>query len=324
MVDSFFLVQTFADAATYAILKTNEGSAASALNFFIYDTIKIIMLLFLMITFIGILRTYLSQNKIKSLLGGKNKGFAYIMAAVFGAISPFCSCSSIPIFISFLEIGIPLGITFAFLITSPLINEYIVIVMLGSFGWKITAAYILSGMLIGIVSGIILSRMKLEKYLVEDMVRTDSKEEEKEYTLFKERIDFGLSEATSIVKKVGKWVVIGVGIGAFIHGFIPEDTIQNIIAKGGIFAVPIATVLGVPIYANCASVVPIALALFAKGVPLGTALSFMMATAALSLPEAVILRRAMRLQLILIFFSIVALSIIITGYVFNVIQSILV
>jgi uncharacterized membrane protein YraQ (UPF0718 family) len=274
-----------------------------------------------MISVVGFLRTYLPQRKIKEWLTGRRLGFGNILASLFGAVTPFCSCSSIPIFISFLEAGIPLGVTFSFLITSPLINEYVVIIMWGFFGWKITLLYVLCGLLIGIFSGITLGRMNLEKHLEKDLIAKKAMvKKEVKYDGVKKRIHYGITEAKSIIKKIWMWVLFGVGLGAIIHGFVPQETIQSIISKGGIFTVPIATILGVPLYANCSAVIPIAVVLFEKGIPLGTALAFMMATAALSFPEAVILRRVMKLKLIAIFFGVVTLAIIFTGYLFNVLQ----
>ncbi|MBW2963647.1 permease [Candidatus Woesearchaeota archaeon] len=287
---------------------------AQSINFFIYDTIKILLLLFILISAIGFLRTYLPQKKVKNWLKAKSP-LGNIMASLFGAVTPFCSCSSIPIFLGFLEAGIPLGVNFSFLITSPLVNEYLVILMLGFFGWKITLLYVISGIIIGVIAGLVLGRMKLEKHLVKDLVTKKIKETK--YKSIKERIYYGLNEAKSITKKVWLWIIIGVGIGAVIHNYIPQEAIQSIISKGGFFTVPLAVLLGVPMYGSCAAIVPIAVVLFEKGVPLGTALAFMMATAALSLPEAVILRRAMKLKLILIFFGIVAAGIVVTGYIFN-------
>jgi len=296
-----------------------------SLDFFIYDSIKIILLLFVMISIIGFLRTYLPQNEVKKWISGKKYGFNNLIAACFGAITPFCSCSSIPIFLSFLRAGVPLGVTFSFLITSPLVNEYLVVLMLGFFGWKITLAYVISGILIGVICGLVLGRMKLEKYLVEDLISANNKAgKEIKYNSIQKRIIFGLNEALSIIKKLWIWVLVGVGIGAVIHNYVPSEVIQSVVSKGGIFAVPLVVILGVPMYGSCAAIVPIAVVLFEKGVPLGTALAFMMAIAALSLPEAVILRRAMKLKLIAIFFGIVALAIILTGYLYNILQVILV
>lgn len=300
-----------------------DSSLSGVINFFLYDSIKILLLLFFMIAAIGFIRTYISQNKIKSWIS-KKKILGNLFASLFGSITPFCSCSSIPIFLSFLEVGIPLGVTFSFLITSPLINEYLVIVMLGFFGWKITLFYILSGIMIGVLSGIILGKMHLEKYLVKGLVSEDKQvAKEVNYKGVRERIIFGIDEAKSITKKLWLWVLLGVGIGSFIHNYIPQETIRFVISKTGPFSVPIATILGVPMYGSCAAIVPIAVVLFQKGVPLGTALAFMMATAALSFPEAIILRRAMKLQLIAIFFGVTTVAIIITGYLFNLLQAIL-
>src|SRR3989339_1818710 len=292
-----------------------------SLNFFIYDSLKILLLLLIMISGIAFLRTYLPTNQVKKWMGKKNKSLSNLTASFFGAITPFCSCSSIPIFISFLRAGIPLGIAFSFLITSPIINEYLVVLMLGFFGWKITLAYVLGGILIGTISGLILGRMKLEKHLVKDLISAKSKlETENRYKNIKDRIMGALTEASSIIKKVWPWILVGVGIGAVIHNYVPTEMIQSLVSKGGLFSVPIAVILGVPLYGSCAAIVPIAVVLFEKGVPLGTALAFMMAIAALSLPEAIILRRAMKLKLILIFFGIVTLTIIIIGYLYNYLQ----
>lgn len=314
------------DLILYSLCGLNPAIKwVESLNFFIYDSIKILLLLLVMISIIGFLRTYLPQNKIKKWISGKKYGSSNVFASLFGAITPFCSCSSIPIFLSFLKAGIPLGVTFSFLITSPLVNEYLVVLMIGFFGWKITLAYVISGILIGVISGLILGRMKLEKYLVKDLISTtDNIKKEIKYDGIKKRVLFGLNEAVSIFKKLWLWILVGVGIGAIIHNYIPSELIQLIISKGGLFAVPIAVILGVPMYGSCAAIVPIAVVLFEKGVPLGTALAFMMAIAALSLPEAVILRRAMKLKLIAIFFGVVTLAIILTGYIYNFLQIILI
>lgn len=320
------MLQLIIDYLVYNLLKLPASSRlAGMVNFFLYDSIKILLLLFVMITVIGFLRTFLPQQKIKDWLG-KSRGFGNFFASLFGAVTPFCSCSSIPIFLGLLETGIPLGITFSFLITSPLINEYLVVLMLGFFGWKITLAYIISGMTIGIVSGIILGKMRLERYLVKDMAlfSQDVLGNEKKSFSLKDRIDFGIGEARTIVKKLWAWVLVGVGIGALIHNYIPQESVQAIVGRAGIFSVPIATLIGVPMYGSCAAIVPIAVVLFQKGFPLGTALAFMMATAALSLPEAIMLRRAMKLQLIGFFFGITTLAIIVTGYLFNLLQKLLI
>ncbi|MFH1782100.1 MAG: permease [Candidatus Omnitrophota bacterium] len=318
------MIQKFADFLVYSVLKLNpETRIGESINFFIYDSIKILLLLFFMIAIIGFFRTYMPQEKVKKWVSGKGI-LGNLIAAIFGSVTPFCSCSSIPIFFGFLEAGIPLGITFSFLITSPLINEYLVVLMLGFFGWKITVLYVLSGILIGVVSGAILGKMKLERYIVKDLVsKGPASCGCKTYNTIKQRVIFGINEAVSIVKKVWIWVLVGVGIGSVIHNYIPQETIHSIISKTGIFSVPIAAILGVPMYGNCAAIVPIAVVLFRKGIPLGTALTFMMATVALSFPEAVILKRTMKLKLVIIFFTVTTLAIIITGYIFNFLQYIM-
>lgn len=320
------MLQLIVDWFIYGVLKLPSSSKpAGMLNFFLYDSLKIILLLFVMITAIGFLRTFLPQQKIKQWLN-KSGGFGNFCAAFFGAATPFCSCSSIPIFFSFLEVQIPLGIAFSFLITSPIINEYLVVLMFGFFGWKITLAYVASGIVIGMVLGLALGRMRLEELLVKDMIIPDASVfvEGKLYRSFKSRLFFGINESLSIIKKLWVWILVGVGIGALIHNFIPQEAVQGIVAKGGLFSVPIATVLGVPLYGSCAAILPVAIVLFQKGFPLGTALAFMMAVSALSLPEAIMLRRVMKLKLIAIFFTVTAVAIIFTGYLFNFLQKILI
>ncbi|MFH1402948.1 MAG: permease [Candidatus Altiarchaeota archaeon] len=311
------MIEWLCDLVVYGFLGLSEDTAfGKACHFFLYDTVKILLLLYLMIAFIGVLRTYIPQNKIKVWLSRSRYGAGYVMASAFGALTPFCSCSSIPIFISFLKAGVPIGPSFSFLVTSPLINEYLTVLMLGFFGWRITAAYVLFGMALGVMSGILVNSMHLESEIESDMKSTDDKAE-KLHPRFRDRMAYGMSEASSIVRKLWLWVMVGVGIGAVIHGFIPAEAIESAISATGVFSVPIAALIGIPIYANCSAVVPIALVLFQKGMPLGTALAFMMATAALSLPEAVILRRAMKIRLIIAFFGLVAGGIILIGYVFN-------
>lgn len=319
------MLQLIVDWLTYSIFKLDASSKiGAAVNFFIYDSVKILLLLFGMISVIGFLRSFLSQQKVKAWIAG-TKGWGNFFASLFGAITPFCSCSSIPLFISFLGAGIPLGVTFSFLITSPLINEYLVVLMLGFFGWKITLAYIISGMGIGIAAGIILGKMKLEQYIERDIAtaNTEAACEIKPQGII-QRVIFGINEAVCIVKKLWLWILIGVGLGALIHNYVPQEAVHSIVGKTGFFSVPIATLIGVPMYGSCAAIVPIAVVLFQKGFPLGTALAFMMAVSALSLPEAIMLRRAMKLKLIVIFFSVTTLGIIFTGYLFNLLQKILV
>jgi len=317
------MLKYFVDWLIYDLLNlAKDNKLGTMLNFFIYDSLKILFLIFIMVAFVGYFRTYVSEEKVKIWLMKKNKLVSHIIASSFGALTPFCSCSSIPLFFSFLKAGIPLGITFSFLITSPLINEYLVVLMVGFFGWKITFLYVLSGILLGVSLGYVLGKLNLNKYLVKDIIAC-SGHKHKKANNFLERFYFGLNEGKDIVKKTGIWILLGVSIGALIHNYIPQEFISSLISKGGIFTIPIATILGVPIYGSCAAIVPIAVALFDKGIPLGTALAFMMSTSALSLPSAIILKRAMKNKLLLIFFFIVTLGIIITGYLFNLLQLII-
>ena len=318
------MLQLAVDWLTYSAFNLNpQAKWPQVLNFFIYDSIKILFLLFVLITIIGFLRTYFPIGKIRQWLIGK-KAFANLFASVFGAMTPFCSCSSIPLFIGFLKAGVPLGVTFSFLITSPLVNEYLVVLMIGFFGFRITLLYVLSGITIGVVCGTIMGRMKLEKYLKEELVLLNNQPCLCASTKgIKQRLLFGIEEARLIVKKLWLWILFGVGLGALIHNLLPQEFIQGVINKTGLLGVPLVTFLGVPMYGSSAAIVPVAVALFQKGLPLGTSLAFMMAVAALSLPEAVMLKKAMRLKLIVIFFTITALAIIFTGYMFNFLQKIL-
>jgi len=314
----------FADWLIYGVFHLPEGHLAGMLHFFVYDTIKILLLLFVMISVIGFLRSFLPQDKVKTWL--KERGvIGNISASLFGAVTPFCSCSSIPIFLGFVNAGAPLGVTFSFLITSPIINEYLMVLMLGYFGWKITLVYIVSGVCVGVTGGILLGKMQLERFLEQDMLGSDhARDQLPEFDSFQSRVKFGIHESWEIVKRIWKWVMVGVGVGAVIHNYVPRETIQGIIESTGIFAVPLAVLLGVPMYGSCAAIVPVAVVLFQKGVPLGTAIAFMMATSAVSLPEAVLLRRAMKLPMITAFFLVVAVYIIVIGYLLNFLQPFLV
>jgi len=316
------MLQEFIDWIFYSLLSLNPSSSAiQALNFFVYDSIKILVLIFAMIWAVGYLRTYISPTKIQSFMSKGKYGSSNVAAALFGAVTPFCSCSSIPIFFGMLRAGVPLGATFSFLITSPLINEYLVILMIGLFGFKIAALYVVSGLLIGIFAGMILGRLNLEKYLEKGFSGKDVNFREPKFKTQKGRLKYGLREAKFITKKLWLWILFSVAIGAIIHNYVPQEAIQTVVEGSGVFGVPIAVLIGVPMYGSCAAIVPIAVVLFQKGVPLGTALAFMMAVSALSLPEAIMLKQAMKTKLILIFFGLVTLGIIVTGYMFNYLQT---
>jgi hypothetical protein len=313
------MLSTFADYLTYTLLRIPSGTErAAAVQFFLYDSMKILLLLILITHAMSLLRFYLPMEKIKqALTSHKLYGADYFLATLFGALTPFCTCSSIPLFIGFLEAGIPLGVTLAFLITSPLINEVAVALFLGIFGWKITLLYVAAGIGIGMVGGMVLSRLRLERY-VDQSVLLNAAQRNRFNTQSGQSVFRAVSrDAFSIVKSVTPYILLGVGVGALIHGFVPAGYFENYIQKENLLAVPVAVLLGVPLYANATGVIPIMESLIAKGVPLGTALTFMMAVVGLSLPEALILKRVMKLPLLLTFFGVVALGMMIIGYGFN-------
>lgn len=316
-------LQEIADWVTYTLLNfSRDDKLGEALNFFIYDTPKLLLLLAGMIFLITLVQTFIDTNKVRDVVEKRGEGIGNLMAALFGAITPFCSCSSVPLFIGFLQAGIPLGITFSFLITSPIMNEVAFVLLLGLFGWKVALLYLASGIVIGVVSGLILGRLKLEGY-VEDFVyaikpkgvQCGAVNEQKLTWL--ERFQEAGESTREIVSKVWLFVIIGIGIGAFIHGFVPENALTNIMGEGAWWSVPAAVLLGIPLYSNAAGIIPIVSALLGKGAALGTVLAFMMSVVALSLPEMIILRKVLKPRLIAIFVGIVASSIIITGYLFN-------
>ncbi|WP_282147670.1 permease [Algibacter lectus] len=323
----FNWVQNIADWFVYNLLNLNkEQHIAEALNFFIYDTIKILILLFVVIFFMGIVNSYFPIDKVKNYLS-RNKlfGLEYLMASLFGVVTPFCSCSSVPLFIGFVRGGIPLGVTFAFLITSPLVNEVAIGLFMGLFGVKTTIIYVISGVLLGTISGVILQKLKLESYLtpwVKDVLAHAQRDQDvfqAEKQTFKQRLPIIWVEVVKIIKGIIPYVLVGIAIGGLMHGYIPEGFFEKYMDKDNLFAVPIATILAVPMYSNASGILPVVQVLVAKGIPLGTAIAFMMGVVGLSLPEAMLLKKVMTLKLIAIFFGVVTLCIIISGYVFNLI-----
>ena len=321
------MIQQLADRLTYGLLGLEATSGlGSALNFFIYDSAKILLLLFAISALMGVVNAYFPIERLRNyLMTHRLYGLQYLLASVFGAITPFCSCSSIPLFIGFVKGGIPLGVTFAFLITSPLVNEVAVAMFLGSFGVKVTCIYVVSGILLGMIGGFLLGRMRLEPLLSDwvkqiQMQSTQQTEAwEAEHVSFADRLPSILREAWGIVRGVLIYVIIGIGIGAMMHGFVPEGFFETYMARDNWFAVPLAVVLAVPMYANAAGIVPIIEVFVAKGIPLGTAIAFMMAVVGLSLPEATLLKKVMTWRLIGIFFGTITLFIILLGYLFNLI-----
>jgi uncharacterized membrane protein YraQ (UPF0718 family) len=307
----------FSDLLVYQLAGLDPDSQlGGAVHFFVYDSLKIFLLLAVMIFVLGVVRTWLPEEKLKRWMAGRSLTGNFV-AALFGAITPFCSCSSIPVFISLIKAGAPLGVTFSFLLTSPIINEYLVILMAAEFGLPITVAYVVSGLAIGTGVGALLGRAGLERYLESDIVAPLAAATTAEKMTFAGRLRFGFDEAVTVIRQVWLWLLAGVAVGAFIHNYVPQEAIQSLVGAAGIFAVPLATIVGVPMYGSCAAIVPVAVVLFERGIPLGTALAFMMAVAALSVPEAIMLRRVMKLPLIAAFFGVTTLAIILIGYLFN-------
>jgi uncharacterized membrane protein YraQ (UPF0718 family) len=323
----FDWLQKIADWLVYETFGLSaEQHLAQALNFFIYDSIKIILLLFLIIFLMGIINSYFPVEKVRNYLSRKKLyGLEYLVASIFGVLTPFCSCSSVPLFIGFVKGGIPLGVTFSFLITSPLVNEVAIALFFGMFGLKITLIYIISGIILGTFSGIILQKLKLEHLLTpwtQGVISNAEKESEAfraSGDSFKQRLPIIWSEAMKIIKGILPYLIIGIAIGGLMHGYIPEGFFEQYMGKDNFFAVPAATVLAVPMYSNASGILPVVEVLVAKGIPLGTAIAFMMGVVGLSLPEARLLKKVMTWKLIGIFFGVVTACIILSGYIFNLI-----
>jgi len=316
------LIQPLASWVTYSLFQLQTGSRlGESVAFFLYDVPKILLLLSGMIFLISILRTFFSPERTRAMLGGKRQGIGNVLAALLGIVTPFCSCSAVPLFIGFVESGIPLGVTFSFLIAAPTINEVAVVMLLGLFGWKVAGLYIASGLVIAILAGMVIGRLNLERY-VEDFVwqMQASGGVEGEKLTWSDRIQRAWESVKEIVGKVWPYVVVGILVGAGIHGFVPESALAGIMGKQAWWSVPAAVLLGIPLYSNAAGVIPIVSALMEKGASLGTVLAFMMAVVGLSLPETIILRRVLKPQLIAVFVGTVAVAIIITGYLFNLVM----
>ncbi|MFA4941819.1 MAG: permease [Patescibacteria group bacterium] len=320
----FYPIQLLANLFSYNLLGLAKNSyLANTINFFIYDTIKIGLLLLIINFIMAGVNYYFPMEKARDILTKKRWfGINYLMAALLGIVTPFCSCSSIPLFIGFMAAGIPLGITFTFLISSPLINESSLYLFPAMFGIKVTILYNLFGIIIAVLGGILIQRLKLEKYVIPELLNFRSKariEKANNETKqkFRKLISCFWTDGLTLTKKIFPYVVLGVGVGAIIHGFVPSSLIEHYLSSKSLWTVPLAVILGVPLYANSVSVLPIMEALAGKGAPLGTVLSFMTAIVALSLPEAIILKKVMRWPLLATFFGITIFGIIIMGYLFN-------
>lgn len=315
----FSWLEKSVDALVYGFFAMDKNTAsAESLHFFIFDTIKIYILLILIIFVVSFLRTYFNTDKVRAYLQGKSEFTGNILAALFGIITPFCSCSAIPLFLGFMQARIPLGITFSFLISSPMNNEIAIALLFGLFGWKITALYIGFGLLVAIIGGFVVGKMGMEKYVLIPVVPMSGDLKDVAIRLsLGQRSKDSWNYTYDIVQKIYLYVLIGVGIGAFIHGYIPTDFIAHYAGSNAWYSVPLAVLMGVPMYSNAAGVMPLIEVLTSKGMLLGTALCFMMAITALSLPEALILKRILHVKLIVTFFGIVALGIMGVGYLFN-------
>lgn len=321
----FDWIQYFADWLIYSVFGIGaETHLGTALNFFVYDVIKILILLFVIVFIMGIVNAYLPVEKLRDFLHRKKLyGLEYFFASVFGAITPFCSCSSVPLFIGFVQGGIPLGVTLAFLITSPLVNEVAIALFIGMFGIKATLIYAISGILLGTIGGWLLGKFNLEpllsdwvKKILAHKIEQDEYEEDK--LTFRQRLPEITRGAWEIVSGVVLYVVIGIAIGAAMHGYVPENFFGTYLGGGQWWTVPLAVILAVPMYANAAGIVPVIQVFVAKGVPLGTAIAFMMGTVGLSVPEATLLKKVMTLKLIAIYFGVVTLFIMLSGFLFNI------
>ncbi len=313
------MLKDFASYITYGLMHLERGSQlGDAIEFFIYDTIKIFLLLAIIIFVVSFIRSFFSPEKTKKILSNKKEFIGNILAALLGIFTPFCSCSAVPLFIGFVEAGVPLGVTFSFLISSPMINEVAVVLLWGLFGWKIAAIYMVTGLLVAIVGGFIIGKLKLEKWVEEYVYKFNfgPKKELIKQTL-KERLLYAKLNTVDILKRVWLFIIIAIAIGGFIHGYVPQDLLVNYAGKGNPFAVPIAVALGVPLYSNAAGILPIVYALMEKGLSIGTVLAFMMAVTALSLPEMIILRKVLKIQLLAVFIGIMTVTIIAVGYLFN-------
>jgi uncharacterized membrane protein YraQ (UPF0718 family) len=312
------VLQLFADWVTYSLLGIAQGTPlASSVNFFVNDIIWVSLLLAVVVFGVAVVRTFITPQKVKKLVAGRTEGVGNVLAALLGIPTPFCSCSAVPLFIGFVESGVPLGITFSFLIASPLINEVAAAMLLAMFGWQIALIYIVSGLIIAIIAGIIIGRLHLEGEVEEFVWKCKMHDQEDKPMTWRERVLFAINESKSITLTVFPYIAIGIAIGAIIHGYAPADFLASFAGPGNPLAVPIAVIIGIPLYSNAAGMIPVMQVLTAKGMAMGTALAFMMAVIGLSLPELIILRKVIKIKLLAIFVGIMFVAITLTGYLFN-------
>lgn len=318
----YFYLEDIVNFLVYSLMHLEkESHLTEAIRFFLYDTPKVLMLLVSIVFIVGIIRSYFSPEKTRKALEGKPLFIGNIMASTLGIVTPFCTCSAIPLFIGFVESGIPLGVTFSFLVAAPMINEVALVLLFGLFGWKTALLYASTGLLIAIVSGWVIGRLKVERFVEEwvyEIESGDFQTEERKVT-FNDRIQAGYTAVVDIVSKVWIYIVAGIAVGAAVHGYVPENFMASIMGKEVWWSVPLAVLIGVPLYSNAAGIIPILQALLEKGAALGTALAFMMSVIGLSLPEMIILKKVIKIPLIIIFISVVAVGIMIVGFIFNLI-----
>jgi uncharacterized membrane protein YraQ (UPF0718 family) len=312
------MLKHFADYITYTLLKLDPSShLGDALNFFIYDTLKIFLLLSTIVYGVAIIRAYFPPERTKRILSHKREFIGNVFAALLGIVTPFCSCSAVPLFIGFVEAGVPLGVTFSFLISSPMVNEIALIMLWGLFGWKIALIYTGTGVVLAIVSGIVIGKLKMEKYVQDYVWEIKAGSAEMVQISFREKLGYARDYTIELLKKIWPYVIIGIGLGGIVHGYIPTDFVVKYAGPDNPFAVLVAVLIGVPLYSNAAGMIPVVQALVGKGMAMGTVLAFMMSVTAISFPEAVILKNVLKMRLIYTFFGIVAVGIIIVGYLFN-------
>ena len=313
-------LQNIVDFIVFQVIQMSpEKHLTETIRFFIYEVPKVMMLLVLIIFVVGIVRTYFSPEKTRKALEGKPLFIGNVMASVLGIVTPFCSCSAIPLFLGFVEAGIPLGVTFSFLIAAPMINEVALVLLIGLFGWKVALIYVLTGLTIAILAGFILEKLNLKKYVADWVYKTHAKQSlEQAYSMtFNQRIDAGGEVVKEIVGKIWIYILIGIAVGAGAHGFVPDEYLAGALGSQNWYSVPLAILVGIPLYSNAAGIIPIVSVLIEKGVTLGTALAFMMSVIGLSLPEIIILKKVLKWQLIGVFIGVVAIGIVIVGLIFN-------
>ena len=317
-----FKLENISKWVIYEVLKLDPSlKISSAIQFFVFETPKVLILLALIVFVVGIIRTFFTPERTRKFLSGKKEFTGNILAALLGVTTPFCSCSAIPLFIGFVTTGVPLGVTFSFLISAPMVNEVALVLLFGLFGWKVALLYMSTGLFIAITSGWIIGKLKLEKYVEEWVYKSPAQSltEDGKSLVWQERVSIGFSSVKDIIYKVWPYLVVGIAVGSFVHGYVPENYLASMMGKKAFWSVPIAVLIGIPLYSNAAGIIPIVQSLLEKGAALGTVLAFMMAVIGLSLPEMIILRKVLKLRLIIIFVGIVGFGILMVGYIFNLI-----